>query len=160
MMSQVTTYQKIHLPKGAEIQWGGPQLLPEGPWTVTLEIQKFPNGGASTTFFGTEEQMKAIAKGCDGFPEEEATPDPAQLDALEEVGDAPATARQLRIIELRSQVRVCSDQDSLGVLLAELGPLVKEEEAAGTPAPEPLSRRTDMVDLATRAVGLGVVKSW
>ena len=113
MVSQVTTYQKIHLPKGAEIQWGGPQLLPEGPWMVTLAIQKFPNGGASTTFFGTEEQVKAIAKGCDGFLEENITPDPAQLDALDEVAE-----------------------------------------------PELLSERTDMVDLATRAVGLGVVKSW
>ena len=112
MMSQVTTYQKIHLPKGAEIQWGGPQLLPEGPWMVTLEIQKFPNGGASTTFFGTEEQVRQIAGGW-VEPEEEATPDPAQLDALDEVAE-----------------------------------------------PELLSERTDMVDLATRAVGLGVVKSW
>ena len=110
--SQVTTHQSIHLPEGAEIQWYGPQILPVGTWKVTMELQKFPHGRTSTTFFGTEEQIRQIAGGW-VEPEEEATPDPAQLDVLDEVAE-----------------------------------------------PELLSERTDMVDLATRAVGLGVVKSW
>ena len=113
MKTQLASYQTVHLTDGAKVRWGEPRPLKDDPtWTVELEVDSWLNGIHVVTYFGTEAQMKAIAKGCDGFLEEPITPDPAQLDALEVAETAL------------------------------------------------LSGRLDMVDLATRAVGLGGVKSW
>ena len=110
MKTQLFTYQTVHLPDEAKIQWSEPHALKDDPsWTVDLEIQSWPNGFNSITYFGTEAQIRTIAG---GRVETVDAPDPAQLDALE----------------------------------------VDE--------PKLLSVRLDMVDLATRAAGLGGVKSW
>ena len=109
MKTELAVSQAVHLPDAANIRWSEPQKQ-EGcsSWTVDLVITSWPNGHHSTTFFGTEAQVREIAG---GYQAVEAT-DPAQLDALED------------------------------------------------PKPEPLSTRIDMVDLATRVVGMGAVKSW
>jgi len=86
MKTELAVSQAVHLPDAANIRWSEPQKQ-EGcsSWTVDLVITSWPNGHHSTTFFGTEAQVREIAGGHQAV---EAT-DPAQLDALEEATPEP-----------------------------------------------------------------------
>ena len=110
MKTQLASYQTVHIPDDSKIRWREPHALEDDPtWTVELEIEAWPSGAHTITYFGTEAQIRAIAG---GRAEAVDAPDPAQLDALE-----------------------------------------------GAKHNQP-SSPIDMVNLATRAVGLGGVKSW
>ena len=88
MKTELAVSQAVHLPDAANIRWSEPQKQ-EGcsSWTVDLVIASWPNGHHSTTFFGTEAQVREIAGGYRAA--EEVTTDPAQLDALEEAAATP-----------------------------------------------------------------------
>jgi len=89
MTYQLTTMQSFHLQDVASVAWGEPHYQEATKtWVLDLELRGFPHGAVSLTFFGTEEQIRAIAAGHQA-PEVEAI-DPAQLDALEDAPPPPS----------------------------------------------------------------------
>ena len=80
--TQLATSQAVHLPDRATIAWQEPRPVLSGSttWTVALTIDSWPNGVHQMTFFGTEEQVRAIIF---AGPTVKDHADPAQLDALE-----------------------------------------------------------------------------
>jgi len=81
MSSELSTCQNVMLSAGARVTVREPAPVRDSDsWVVHIEAVDFPHGSNYTAYFGTEEQVRAIAAGH--LTTEDHT-DPAQLDALE-----------------------------------------------------------------------------
>jgi hypothetical protein len=81
MSYELVTTQSVMLTPEAVVEIGEPRKLSgSDTWVIHISANGWPKGSSHTTYFGTEEQVRAIAA---GYPVAADTPDPAQLDALE-----------------------------------------------------------------------------